>query len=56
MDNLLRFLDRFPEALDALPGVPGSQRVSAGSAWSRKGGVVESGMVHESGEEYEGKR
>ena len=56
MDNLLRILDRFPETLNALPGAPGSQHVSAGSAGSLKGGAVEAVMVHESGEEYEGKR
>lgn len=38
MDNLLRILDRFPEAIQALP--------SAGTG---------AAMVHEAGDEYEGK-
>ena len=43
MDNLLRILDRFPESLDALPGVPRPQA-------KRK--KVDAGMVCEDGVEY----
>ncbi len=42
MDNLLRILDRFPESLGALPGVP-----------DQKAAAV---AVCEADEEYEGKR
>ena len=43
MDNLLRILDRFPETLSALPGVP------------RQAGRGDAVMVQESGEGYEGR-
>ncbi|OGR24169.1 MAG: hypothetical protein A2X79_04930 [Desulfuromonadaceae bacterium GWB2_53_15] len=46
MDNLLRILDRFPESLDALPGVPRTQA-------KRK--KVDAGMVCEDGVGYKGK-
>lgn len=50
MDNLLRILDRFPESLDVLPGVPRPQAVASRK---RKGG--DAGMVCEAEEEYKGK-
>ena len=50
MDNLLRILDRFPESLGVLPGVPRPQAVV-----SRKGKRVEVGLVCEDGEGYERK-
>jgi hypothetical protein len=50
MDNLLRILDRFPESLGVLPGVPRPQAVV-----SRKGKRVEAGLVCEDGEGYVGK-
>jgi HTH-type transcriptional regulator / antitoxin MqsA len=50
MDNLLRILDRFPESLDALPGVPRPQAVV-----SRKRRRTGTGMVCEADQEYKGK-
>lgn len=47
MDNLLRILDRFPESLDLLPGVPRQQGVAV-----RKGKMADVGMVCEDGEGY----
>jgi HTH-type transcriptional regulator/antitoxin MqsA len=50
MDNLLRILDRFPESLDALPGVPG-RKVGAPRAVALRRHVGAA-----AGEEYRGKR
>lgn len=47
MDNLLRILDRFPESLDVLPGVPRQQGVA-----TRKCKMADVGMVCEDGDEY----
>ncbi|MDA8427876.1 MAG: type II toxin-antitoxin system MqsR family toxin [Geobacteraceae bacterium] len=51
MDNLLRILDRFPESLDVLPGVPRPQAVVM-----RKRSRAVAGMACEADEEYKGKR
>lgn len=51
MDNLLRILDRFPESLDALPGVSSPQAVE-----SRKHKRGASEMVCENVEEYKRKK
>jgi len=40
MDNLLRILDRFPESLDVLPGVPRSQAVALSKCVQVKDGMV----------------
>jgi len=50
MDNLLRILDRFPESLNALPGVSRRQGVVA-----LKGKAADTGMVCEDGDEYKKK-
>jgi len=55
MDNLLRILDRFPESLAVLSGVPRPQAVPIGAVASRKRKTVDAGMVHEDGEAYQGK-
>lgn len=58
MDNLLRILDRFPESLSVLPGVPLPKitATATGAVASCKGKVAEAGMVHEGGEDYKRKR
>jgi HTH-type transcriptional regulator/antitoxin MqsA len=52
MDNLLRILDRFPDSLDVLSGVPRPQAVAASAAAPRKRKIADAVMVHEDGEEY----
>ena len=56
MDNLLRILDRFPESLDALPGVSSRKAIAQQAAAPRRRVGTVAGMVHEDGEEYKGKR
>jgi hypothetical protein len=50
VEERFNYLDRFPESLGVLPGVPRPQAVV-----SRKGKRVEAGMVCEDGEGYVGK-
>jgi HTH-type transcriptional regulator/antitoxin MqsA len=56
MDNLLRILDRFPESLEALPGVAGRETNTPRVSAPRRRAGLAAGMVHETGEEYKGKR
>jgi transcriptional regulator with XRE-family HTH domain len=55
MDNLLRILERFPESLDVLPGMPRPQIVANAAAAPRKRKMADAVMVHEDGEGYRGK-
>ena len=56
MDNLLRILDRFPESLAALPGVPVRKAVAPRAVVPRRHVGAAAGVVHEDSEEYKGKR